>query len=111
MCAYQSAKKNFTREEIIEILKKNVDLYKEDPNFTSYIVDLALYLVEFAYKTPDAVPSIMEKQDMDMVTQGPRKVYKVFRPPSSGDTNKFCPFCGAPVIKGMGQCQQCGNML
>ena len=67
MCAYQSAKKNFTREEIIEILKKNVDLYKGDPNFTSYIVDLALYLVEFAYNAPDMGPSIVEKQDMDLV--------------------------------------------
>ena len=43
--AYQSAKKSFTRDEIADILKKNTELYKDDPNFPNYIADLAIYLV------------------------------------------------------------------
>jgi len=110
MCAYQSAKKYFTREEIIEILQKNVDLYKNEPNFASYVVDLAMYLVEYGYKREAEQPVPIEK---GFIFQSPKsqKVYKVFRAPSSGETAKYCPFCGAPLSSDAVKCYQCGNML
>jgi hypothetical protein len=111
MCAYQSAKKHFTRDEIIEILKKNVDLYKNESNFPSYIVDLALYLVEFGYKREAEQPVPTEKSINHQTGAKSQKVYKVFRAPSTGDTSKFCPFCGAPLTSDKGKCYQCGNVI
>ena len=93
MCAYQSAKKHFTREEIIEILNKNVALYKDEPNFASYIVDLAMYLVEYGYKR-EAEKPVMTEKSINFKPSKSQKVYKVFRAPSTGDTARFCPFCG-----------------
>lgn len=39
----------FTRQDIVEILKQNYELYKAEPAFVDYFVDLALYLVDQAY--------------------------------------------------------------
>ena len=110
MCAYQSAKKQFSREEIIEILQKNVDLYKGESNFASYITDLALYLVEYGYKREEESAPPVEK---GVSFQGAKsqKVYKVFRAPSTGETAKYCPFCGAPLTSDAVKCYQCGNIL
>ncbi len=44
--AFHSAKQSFTREDILDILRRNVKLYKNEPEFVNYIVDLALYLLE-----------------------------------------------------------------
>ncbi len=40
------AKESLTRTEILDILRRNVALYKNEPEFVNYIVDLALYLLE-----------------------------------------------------------------
>jgi len=44
--AIHSAKESFSREEVLEILRRNVALYKNEPEFVNYIVDLALYLLD-----------------------------------------------------------------
>ena len=110
MCAYQSAKSSFTRDEIVDILKKNIDLYKNDPNFTNYLVDLALYLIEYAYQKEIDTPHFRE-ENLDIVTLGAQKLYKVFRDPTSLDSTKVCPFCGAPNRGTTGRCAQCGQVI
>lgn len=47
--AQQTAKSSFSKSEIIEILKTNVNLYKNEPEFVEYIVNLALFLIDQAY--------------------------------------------------------------
>ncbi len=42
--AYTASKKKLTREEIVEILKRNAELYKIEPSFINYIVDLVLHI-------------------------------------------------------------------
>ena len=110
MCAYQTAKKHFSRDDIIDILNKNVDLYKNEPNFASYIVDLTLYLVEYGYKKPEDQP-ILDEKNMEFCSSGTRKFYKVFRAPATGDTSRLCPFCGALLNTDSGKCYQCGNFI
>lgn len=45
----KSAKDSFSKEDIIDILKQNVTLYKNEPEFVEYIVNLSLYLIDQAY--------------------------------------------------------------
>lgn len=39
------AKETFSREEVHEILRRNVELYRNDPGFVEYFVELTLYFV------------------------------------------------------------------
>ncbi len=47
--AVKAAKDRFSKREIIDILKQNVTLFKNEPEFVEYIVNLALYLIDQAY--------------------------------------------------------------
>lgn len=44
--AVKVARESFTKEEIIDILKRNVTLYKGERDFVDYIVNLAMFLIE-----------------------------------------------------------------
>ncbi len=109
MCAYHSAKKKFTRKEIVDILKRNVELYNNEPGFASYIVDLAMYLVEYTYEREPDLAAIASQQ-VSLTSSGSQKVYKVFRSPTDTNTEKRCPFCGAPTFSKK-KCPQCGSIL
>jgi len=110
MCAYQSGKKFFTHDEIVEIVRKNVELYKDESRFADYIVDLALYLVEYAYKKEEAVPQAPESK-LSVITASSQKLLKVFRSDEEHETGKVCPFCGAPNFAEAQKCVQCGQMI
>lgn len=43
------AKQSFTREEIAAILEQNLALYRDEPKFIDYFIELSLYLVDQAY--------------------------------------------------------------
>jgi hypothetical protein len=43
------AQQAFTKDDIIDILKRNVTLYKNEAEFVEYIVNLSLYLIDQAY--------------------------------------------------------------
>ncbi|MCB2155705.1 hypothetical protein KQI84_12535 [bacterium] len=47
--AIRSARESFSKDDVIEILRRNVTLYKNEPEFVEYIVNLALYLIDQAY--------------------------------------------------------------
>lgn len=47
--ARQPAKQTFTREEIADILRANIEQFRDEPQFDQYLVDLTLYLVDQAY--------------------------------------------------------------
>ena len=44
--AYYAAKDTLTRKEIVEILRRNIELYKHEPEFSDYIVNLMQYLLD-----------------------------------------------------------------
>ncbi len=46
---YKSAKENFSKDEVLEILRRNVALYKDEREFVEYIVELATYLIDRHY--------------------------------------------------------------
>lgn len=44
-----------TRKQIVEVLSNNLEMYRDDPHFVPYFVELALYLLENQYDaTADA---------------------------------------------------------
>lgn len=47
---FKSGKEKFTKEEIIDILKRNVSLYKDEKEFVDYIVNLAMFLMDQYYE-------------------------------------------------------------
>lgn len=46
---YKSARENFSKEDILDILKRNVSLYKDEKEFVDYIVNLAMFLIDSNY--------------------------------------------------------------
>lgn len=60
---FHSAKETLTREEVLDILRRNVKLYKNEPEFVNYIVDLALYLLE---NTAKEHPEDSAKEDREL---------------------------------------------
>ncbi|MBX3729118.1 MAG: hypothetical protein KF858_08015 [Candidatus Sumerlaeia bacterium] len=56
------AKQTFTREEIVDILQRNVSLYQNEPGFVAYITDLALYLIDQAYVVAGERPRGLAEQ-------------------------------------------------
>lgn len=96
-------KGKMTKEEIATIIKRNVALFKNDPDFANYIVDLTLYLVEYHYLDEE----IKKKRDKDKSMVG-SKVYRLF-PDSRRDDQKYCIVCGAPT-GGMMRCPNCGHL-
>lgn len=95
------------REEILDILKRNVILYKNDPDFVNYFVDLALYLLEYHYigYCTDIKPKSEQQGGFDGIGS---KVYRIIKPYGT-DTEKYCRICGAPT-GGMMKCPHCGNL-
>lgn len=98
-----------SKEEIIDILKRNVALYKNERDFATYFVDLAVYLFEYHYL--DVPPEARTKQATGTKVRKKgklgSKIYRVFKT-YKGDTEKYCNLCGAPT-GGMSRCPNCGN--
>jgi hypothetical protein len=104
---YRLAKMKLTRDEIVDILKRNVELYKNEPEFIGYIVDLALYLVEFKF---DREAPLRAREDVqEAIPQAPPAVYKIFSRYSSVKKEKHCHLCGAPMGDDR-TCPVCGNI-
>lgn len=56
----KTAKNTFSKIDVIDILKQNVVLYKDEPEFVEYIVNLALYLIDQTYLKSGERPSTLE---------------------------------------------------
>ncbi len=127
------------RQQIIDILERNVALYKDDPSFVQYLVELAIYLMEFEYdwsqpgvdmperirlniiegdpnKTPP--PRIIPTPDKTAQTEEavdpkpsplPRPIISNVFASPSLKNQKHCPFCGTPVGEAL-ICPSCRNL-
>ena len=50
----KSPRRKLNRTQIIDILERNVALYKDEPVFVRYLIELAVYLMEFEYNWTDS---------------------------------------------------------
>ncbi len=119
---FKKGKQKFAKEEIIDILKRNVNLFRDEEEFVQYIVDLAMYLVEHRLQTqteagertysPFATPVGIEKrQEQFKRTRGrDEELLQVLKKHSTRhDAVLHCRMCGSQVI-GRATCPNCGNM-
>jgi len=101
-------RKTLTKDQIIEILRRNARLFKDEPEFVTYIVDLAMFLIEsHLEKGEQKQPS---KATFKASPEEINDVYRVFAHFATGKTpSKACPVCGAPV-EGRRKCPNCDAM-
>lgn len=113
------SKQKFTRDEIIEILKRNMSVYREDEKFVQYIVDLATYLVEYrlnlareAERVKEALTEAQSRRQTILSRTYQRDVELhgvLLKHASKPEIKASCRMCGAPV-NGRMVCFHCGNM-
>jgi rubrerythrin len=113
-------KQKVTREELVEALRRNVLQYRDDGEFVQYVIDLALYLVEYRLyqgrelekartilaskpKSPD-IEKLEETRKRDQELQAVLKRHATVKPKTA-----TCRMCGAPT-EGKMICPHCGNM-
>lgn len=116
--AFRTGKQKFTKEEIIDILKRNVSLFKDEEEFVQYIVDLAMYLVEHKMQATEALerqqtsdePVEKRKESYRRTRSRDEETYNALRRHSTrSDTKGHCRMCGAPMGKHI-TCPNCGNI-
>ena len=121
----QPSQETLTREQIIDIIHANAQLYKNEPDFASYIAELAMYLLENHYdqilkKKSEAqanpargertLPAGIPKEFTDSRLNSYARARKALREAydTQFDTRK-CPNCGARVTGA--KCVACGAIL
>ncbi len=111
------ARRKMSREQICEILERNVQLYKGEDSFVNYLVDLALYLVEYEY---DWSQSELDKpREAAQANSAPEQAELPPRPRvvsihsnNNGGLRPLkrnCPYCGNIVGEAL-VCPSCRNL-
>lgn len=71
------AKKKLSRAQVQEILERNAQLHRSDENFVPYLVELALYLLEYEYDwTESGAEPPSDRPSTPSAAPGPAKSEK-----------------------------------
>lgn len=115
------ARRKLTRNQVQEILERNVKLYRDEDSFVPYLVELAIYLLEYEYNweesgaaAPINLPSLPDEEEpgVGMVDRGDRQIFKKITTSANStgsDRNALCPHCGFPTGEGP-ICHNCKNL-
>lgn len=113
MSPFRTGKDKISLEEIKNILKSNLNLYmsvyKNDPDFIDYFIDLTLYLLRYKYDRADELLTQEPTNESELPEPNHRIVQsgQIINP---GPTKqKYCHFCGAE-LQGQRKCPVCGNI-
>lgn len=120
--------RKLSRAQVQEILERNCRLYKDENTFVPYLVELAMYLLEYEYDWTDSgapAPSkfadprltdfkktpITAPKSSDPLTKplAGMKQISTIRPRSMTPRNRICPHCGQAVGDEL-LCPHCQNM-
>lgn len=116
------ARRKLSRSQVQEILERNIKLYKDEESFITYLVDLAIYLLEYEYnweesyaEPPDHIAelnSAPEKRIADKFTRedGTEIIRLISRPVERHREQRACPNCGH-TIQDETVCPQCRNIV
>ncbi len=106
----------YTRDELLEVLRRHLHVYKDDEQFAQRIIDVAAFLVEYrAYKrrhVPDAgdpsATGVRRQSYLRSTEQRDEELKQVLLRYDKGRPRE-CKLCGAPA-EGQAMCPNCGNM-
>lgn len=106
----------FTRDELIEIVRRHVHAYKDDEIFAQAIMDMAAFLAEYrAYKRVHLPSDSAETATGEMrrrwlrATEERDEELKIILQRYQNNRPTNCKMCGAPT-DGHAMCPTCGNM-
>lgn len=112
-------RRKMTRSQIIDILERNVSLYREEDSFVHYLVELAIYLMEYEYDWTESSanpPDLSERPEREIrkITIQPpaetgKRVFFSQSPQSVPPSKSLCPFCGSEVGNLL-ICPSCRNL-
>ncbi len=108
MAAQPKPKGKLSKSEIIEILESNAQIYKDEPNFVKYLVELAIYLIQHQYD-----PDIETRADTEAHDEIPSEfqqsghIYALHSGFRVRRKTATCRFCGGET-KGEKRCPTCG---
>ena len=111
--SFSKTDKKISRAEIVEILEQNVALYREEEAFVPYLVELALFLLEFRYDWAEEGGSPAPNHDQPLpqtVARGNRMITMPIKNMAPSVESKCdCPYCGR-AIGDKRVCPHCGNI-
>ncbi len=106
----------YSREELVEVLRRHLHAYKDDEKFAQHIMDMAAFLVEYrAYKRRHIPENGVTSDTGEMRRQWLRSTeqrdeeLKVILDRYDRERPSNCKLCGAPT-GGHVMCPNCGNM-
>ncbi len=110
------ARRRLSRAKIQDILRRNLQLYKDEESLIPYLVDLAIYLLEYEYDWEESdvekPAQLAEKPPEPKTRQGTMKSehessisYAFEEPPE-----KRCQLCGASIGNNF-RCPRCGTPI
>jgi hypothetical protein len=116
------ARRKLTRAQVQDILERNVKLYKDEDSFITYLVDLAIYLLEYEYNWDESyaqppehienAPDPPVKRVIDRFTRedGTEIIKLVSRPVERRRDPRPCPNCGS-IVQDEAVCPRCRNVI
>lgn len=105
---FKSAKKKLSRDEIVEILKRNADLYRSEPDFINYIVDLTIFMIEHQFEGNAPTKTAAQSGEI-LTTYSPLEMYRIYRQTDT-TTGHYCRMCGEKLGSEQ-KCMVCGHMI
>jgi hypothetical protein len=109
-------RRKLSRSQITEILERNASLYKNEEAFIHYIVELALYLVEYEYDwaesgaQPPAFPAAHDNSTpSNPAASSPRILAVQQCARALKPAKRECPYCGNMVGDAL-VCPSCKNL-
>jgi hypothetical protein len=117
MSGFVKGKQKFSRDELIDILKRNANVFKDDEVFAQYVIDLAAFLVEYRNhfarvkaEAPQTETGEIKRQWLSRTKDRDLELERVLRKHASlSGPDAQCKLCGAPT-GGLMTCPHCGNM-
>lgn len=112
-------RRKLNKSQVIDILERNVALYREEENFVHYLVELAFYLIECEYDwseskanpTKSGITAAIETPippDIESHNTS-RSLPRRITTESILAARRTCPFCGS-VVGEQVTCPSCRNI-
>jgi hypothetical protein len=112
------SRRKLSRNEITDILQRNVSLYRDEDTFVPYLIELAVYLLEYEYdwSQSENIPANLRQRPEDLPREtniherGGSSVAAKINPGARLTKQKECPFCGTRLGVETLICPSCKNM-